>query len=59
MSQILIFAKQFLRPRQTGAHDMSHVWHTLDTPLKTRDAGERGHCLPIRKGGNGDGGAFS
>jgi len=36
--------KQFLRPRQSGAHGMSHACHTLDTPLhlnekagKTRD----------------------
>jgi len=27
------FAKQFLRPRQSGAHGTCHACHTLDTPL--------------------------
>jgi len=45
-SQVTNFklVKQFLRPRQSGAHGMSHACHTLDTPLhlnekagKTRD----------------------
>jgi len=30
------FAKQFLRPRQSGAHGMCHACHTLDTPLRSR-----------------------
>jgi len=34
-SQTLIFAKQFLRPRQSGAHGTCHACHTLDTPLAT------------------------
>jgi len=29
------FAKQFLRPRQSGAHGMCHACHTLDTPLRS------------------------
>jgi len=29
------FAKQFLRPRQSGAHSMCHACHTLDTPLRS------------------------
>jgi len=28
------FAKQFLRPRQSGAHGICHACHTLDTPLR-------------------------
>ena len=35
-SQILIFAKQFLRPHQSGAHGTSHAWHTLYTSLALR-----------------------
>jgi len=31
---ILIFAKPFLRPRQSGAHGTCHACHTLDTPLQ-------------------------
>jgi len=34
-SQTLIFAIQFLRPRQSGAHGTCHACHTLDTPLFT------------------------
>jgi len=35
-SQILMFAKQFMRPCQSrrGAHGMCHACHTLDTPLE-------------------------
>ena len=29
----LIFAKQLVRPHQSGAHGTSHTCHTLDTPL--------------------------
>jgi len=29
-----MFAKQFLRPRQSGAHGTCHACHTLDTPLE-------------------------
>ena len=29
------FAKQFLHPRQSGAHGMCHACHTLDTPLRS------------------------
>ena len=29
------FAKQFFRPRQSGAHGMCHACHTLDTPLRS------------------------
>jgi len=32
-NKILIFAKQFLRPRQSGAHGTCHACHTLDKPL--------------------------
>jgi len=32
---ILIFSKQFLRPRQSGAYGTCHACHTLDTPLTT------------------------
>ena len=31
--KILIFAKQFLCPRQSGTHGTCHDCHTLDTPL--------------------------
>jgi len=33
LSMKLNFSKQFLRPRQSGAHDTCHACHTLDTPL--------------------------
>jgi len=33
VNEILIFFKQFLRPRQSVAHDTCHACHTLDTPL--------------------------
>jgi len=33
LSHKLIFAKQFLRPHQSGAHGTSHACHTLDLPL--------------------------
>jgi len=29
------FAKQFFRPRQSGARGMCHACHTLDTPLRS------------------------
>jgi len=29
----LYFARQFFRPRQSGAHGTCHAWHALDTPL--------------------------
>jgi len=32
-NKILIFAKQFLRHRQSGANDTCLACHTLDTPL--------------------------
>jgi len=32
--KILSFAKQFLRPCQSGAHGTCHACHTLDTPLQ-------------------------
>jgi len=32
-SKILIFAIQFLHPRQSGAHGTCHACHTLDTSL--------------------------
>jgi len=35
-SQTFIFAIQFLRPRQIGAHDTCHACHTLDTPQFNR-----------------------
>jgi len=31
--KILIIVKQFLRPRQSGAHGTCHAYHTLNTPL--------------------------
>ena len=33
VKKLLIFSKQFLRPRQSGAHGTCHACHTLDTPL--------------------------
>jgi len=33
--KILIFAQQFLHPRQSGAYDTCHAYHTLDVPLCT------------------------
>ena len=33
--KISIFAKQFLRPRQSDAHGTCHACHTLDTPLSS------------------------
>ena len=44
-SHILIFTKQFLRPRQSGAHSTSHACHTLDTPLDCKA------CDPLILGG--------
>jgi len=33
VNNILIFAKQILRPRQSGAHGTFHACHTLETAL--------------------------
>jgi len=33
VNEILVFAKQLLRPPQSCAHGTCHACHTLDTPL--------------------------
>jgi len=35
VNKYFYFAKQFLRPRQSGAHGMCHACHTPDTPLRS------------------------
>jgi len=44
-SQILIFAKQFLRPRQSVAHGTSRACHGIDTPLTQSTRSESREAL--------------
>jgi len=50
---ILIFSKQFLRPRQSGAHGTCHACHTLDTPLEIHERPVQHYFEVFGLGGEG------